>query len=131
MKNKRTSTKLGLKSISSLAIEMIHKGETGGTIKLSDSNAPYIVGVKNVEKLNWNFWQNKLGSCKNLLMASLENEDFTKYDTLGFWLDYNTDLMYFDFGIRFENLNDALKVGKLLGELAIWDNKNNCEIIVK
>lgn len=49
-------------------------------------------------------------------------------DTLGVWLDSETDLLWIDAGAVFYGENAARAIALYAGELAIWDNANQCEI---
>ena len=49
----------------------------------------------------------------------------------GSWLDINTGRYYFDISANMETLESATILGEALGEIAIWDVENNCEIRLK
>jgi|TARA_R110000787_G_scaffold15296_1_gene47251 hypothetical protein len=83
-----------------------------------------------------------LSGCKNLYTGNnpslnyynvyndLSNLENTKYDSIGGWLDSETGLYYVDYCKSFNNVFDAMAEGRTNGELAIWDNVENKEILL-
>lgn len=47
---------------------------------------------------------------------------------LGTWIDTETDTVYFDASEHFTDRTEAMRVGRLRNELAIWDIANGEEI---
>ena len=106
----------------------------GGNINLTGCLNRYTIGAKNiftclVEHFNFDsaFYTHLV--TKELTKNYLTNDKVINYDTLGYWVDNGK--IYVDLGFRFSDKSDALKFAQFNGELAIWDNEKNQEIIVK
>lgn len=62
-------------------------------------------------------------------LDSLHTE-IPKLTVLGRWTDFEDGLIYWDEVELIDNLLNAGNIARARGELAIWDNLNNCEVRV-
>ena len=81
------------------------------TYNLKQSTSRFIVSIKNVYK-GKTPKANELINVKNL----------NKFDSLGGWMDENNNY-YLDLNIHLDSKEDALKIGSLYDQLAIYDQK--------
>ena len=61
-------------------------------------------------------------------LITSRNENPGSY--IGTWHNLDNNLSYFDIVLRVSTRENALALAKSHNELAIWDNTNQCEIIV-
>ena len=88
----------------------------------------YIIGIKNLHTS-----ENPSIYYDNIYIDTSEAIEKIKTDktiTFGGWLSDN-GLYYVDYGKTTNSLKEALKLAKENKELAIWDNVENKEIIVR
>ena len=83
------------------------------TYKLKNSSARFVVSIKNVYK-GKTPKANELINVKNL----------NKFDSIGGWMDQN-DNYYLDLNIHLDSKDDAIKIGNLYDQLAVYDLKEN------
>jgi len=90
-------------------------------------NSGYMVSVPEYEKVgDWRnlSWLQYMETQYNIInTAAAKGENFC----FGAWLDKNSQV-YFDLSENIPNLETAIEVGRLRGQIAIWDCKNSCEI---
>ena len=89
------------------------------TYYLKNNQNRYIVGAKNIFKgANPSLKCNLLKDVANIL----KNYNF---DSIGGWLDKKSNIYYIDANFHYNNKIEALKVAKILKEIAIFDNLEN------
>lgn len=113
------------------------KNISGGTINLTGCIDRYTVGAKNIFTCNLeHFESDRVHYLKRIEEELKDNYLFLEFpiefDTLGYWVDNSNKkpLLYVDLGFRMSDKSSALKFASFNGELAIWDNKNQKEILV-
>jgi len=92
-------------------IQYYIKNKLPFTYNLKQSTSRFIVSIKNVYK-GKTPKANELINVKNL----------SKFDSLGGWMDENNNY-YLDLNIHLDSKEDALKIGNLYDQLAIYDQK--------
>lgn len=89
------------------------KNKLAFTYKLKNTSARFVVSIKNVYK-GKTPKANELINVKNL----------NKFDSIGGWSDEN-DNYYLDLNIHLDSKDDAIKIGNLYDQLAVYDLKDN------
>ena len=90
-----------------------------------DTGANYIVSIKNII----NTKNPSLVHDLNIKIDNLINEYI--FDSVGMWLDKDTNLYNIDANLHFNSLDAAIRTGKRHSQKAIWDIKNNKVINIK
>jgi len=105
----------------------------GGSVNLTGCTNRYTVGAKTIVKClfrNWRFddefYSDKI--YKELFNNYISKEFPVSYDSIGWWI--NDETIYIDLGFRFSDKSDALKFAQFNGEIAIYDNKAQKDILV-
>jgi hypothetical protein len=92
------------------------------TYNLNDSKSQYIVGIESIAS-------SKNPSLEVDLRSKLAPYiDDVSFDTIGGWMDHDTDLFHMDAGIKVSDLATALKMAKVNKQKAIYDTKNGIVI---
>ena len=106
------------------------QAHTGCSVNINKLNSPpifgYMVGIKNVgvyDSIQSVIAGEVIDSIKQYHTGSNKNY-------LGIWSDSQTGKVYFDISIWIETLELAKQIGTNRNEIAIWDLKNNNEIIL-
>jgi len=89
------------------------------TFCLKNKDKRYIVGIKNIYK-------GANPSLKCSLISDISNvlKNYT-FDSIGGWMDKNTNVYYLDANMHYNDKIEALKVAKKIGEIAIFDTLKN------
>ena len=89
------------------------KNKLAFTYKLKNTSARFVVSIKNVYK-------GKTPKANELINV----KDLNKFDSIGGWSDENNNY-YLDLNIHLDSKDDAIKIGNLYDQLAIYDLKDN------
>ncbi len=89
------------------------------TFSLKNKDKRFIVGTENIYKgVNPSIDSNLIINIANILTNC-------NYDSVGGWLDKNTNIYYLDANKHFAVLEEAISEGKENKEVAIYDTKEN------
>ena len=131
--------------VNNIAPEILERilANNGGTLRIDyledntarwvDTEMPtvgYYVGVYNIAIVEGYEYAHNHNAVRDML-NSVHVPGFSDPTYfLGFWRDATTGTWYIDVSQRFLYQEDALDVAERLGELAIWDIKNNIGITI-
>lgn len=112
--------------------EGIRKNPEGGTINLTGCVNRYTVGAKTILQCKLEYYISDVEHYKRKLYDELFknyiSEEFPiNYDTLGWWV--SDSWLYIDLGFRMSDKHDAIKFASFNNEIAIWDNREEKEIL--
>jgi len=92
---------------------------------INDFEGRYIVSHKSI------LTTNNPSLCFNLNELVSTSLDTEKYDSIGGWLDTDTDLYHLDANVHYKYLETAVLAGKLMKQKAIYDTVENKIITIK
>jgi len=94
------------------------------TTYLSKSKDRYILSVKNI------YTGTNPSICFDLISRIGDTIDKNIYDSVGGWIDPETNIYYLDANMHFNSLSECISNAKGLGELAIYDTLENKVIYI-
>ena len=94
------------------------------TTYLNKSKDRYILAVKNI------YTGANPSICFDLISKISDSIEKNIYDSIGGWMDPETNIYYLDANMHFNNLNECISNAKGLGEIAIYDTIENKVIYI-
>ena len=89
------------------------------TTYLSKSKSRYIVSYKNI------YLGKNPSTFSGLILRISKFVESEAYDSIGGWMDKETNIYYLDANLHFDTLETATEVATKNGELAIYDTLTN------